>query len=346
MDFLKDLGLELPIVQAPMAGVSTPALAAAVSNAGGLGSIAVGALDAEGACQAIDVTRARTKRAFQVNVFVHPAPQENRAREADWLAALKPQFLAFNAAPPDSLRVIYKSFDEGDDMLAMLIDRAPPVVSFHFGLPTQDKIDALKNAGCRIVATVTSLTEARLAERAGVEGLVAQGYEAGGHRGMFDLSAEDEELGTLALTQLLVKSTSLPIIAAGGIMNGAGIRAVRELGAVAAQMGTAFVTCAESSADDGYRTALTTQDSICTTMTSVISGRPARCLVNRFTSLAGSKLPPTPDYPIAYDAGKALNTAAKAAGEPGFGAQWAGQGAALIRPMPAAELMALLQSEL
>ncbi|MEO1042867.1 MAG: nitronate monooxygenase [Pseudomonadota bacterium] len=346
MTFLRKIGLDVPIIQAPMAGVSTPALAAAVSNAGGLGSLAVGAVNAHRARQMIAETRALTSRAFQVNVFVHPEPRANPTREATWLDALKPQFQAFDAQPPEHLRTIYRGFDQDDDMLAALIDEAPKVVSFHFGLPAQAKIDALKKAGCLLIATATNLAEARLAEEAGIDGLVAQGYEAGGHRGMFDLSAEDEKLGTLALTRLLAAKSSLPVIAAGGIMDGAGMRAVLELGAAAAQLGTAFVTCPETSADDGYRAALTANETPATVMTSIISGRPARCLVNRFTALAQTELPPTPDYPIAYDAGKALNAAAKEAGEPGFGAQWAGQGVSLIRPMPAADLMALLKKEL
>ena len=346
MDLLERLGLSAPIVQAPMAGVSTPELASAVSNAGGLGSIAVGATDAAGARLMIDAVCAGTDRAFQVNLFVHPKPQPDPDRNAAWLEALRPQFERFGASPPDSLRIIYKSFAEDEAMLELLLDLEPPVVSFHFGLPDQRKIDALKAAGCLLFATATSLAEAHMAENAGIDALVAQGFEAGGHRGMFDPQAQDERLGTFALTRLLATHTSLPIIAAGGIMDGAGIRAALELGAVAAQLGTAFVACPESSADAGYRAALAQAADTGTVMTAAISGRPARCLTNRFTDWAHSDLPPMPDYPIAYDAGKALNTAAKAAGEAGFGAQWAGQGAPLSRPMPAAELVATLRREL
>lgn len=184
-----------------------------------------------------------------------------------------------------------------------------------------------------------------------MDGVIAQGYEAGGHRGVFDPTAVDERLGTLALTRILVRRLSIPVIAAGGIMDGDGIAAVLRLGAVAAQLGTAFVACPESATSPQYRAALLASDEAHTVMTSSISGRPARCLVNRFTALAdelAARTPPVipPDYPIAYHAGKALQAAASARGEHGFGAQWAGQGAPLARPMPARELVATLGREL
>ena len=346
MHFLERLGLSLPIIQAPMAGVSSPEMAAAVSNAGGLGSIAVGATDADGARAVIDAVRARTNKPFNVNLFVHPKARPDAVREAAWLDALGPLFRGFGAEPPSGLRTIYKSFAEDEAMLAALVERAPAVVSFHFGLPYADKIAALRAAGSVLLSTATNLSEADAARAAGIDAIVAQGFEAGGHRGMFEPAATDEELGTLALTRLLVRRSGLPVIAAGGIMDGAGIRAVLDLGAVAAQLGTAFIGCPESLADSGYRTALANAAASGTVMTDVISGRPARCLSNRFTAWGAGDVPPVPDYPIAYDAGKALNSAARAAGEAGYGAQWAGQGGALSRPMPTADLMAILAQEL
>lgn len=339
------LGAPIPIIQAPMAGVSTPEMAAAVSNVGGLGSIGVGATDARGAGAMIEAVRARTARAFNVNVFVHAPARPDPAREAAWLDAMRPLFGRFGATPPTGLRTIYRSFAEDDDLLAVLVDRAPPVVSFHFGLPGADRIGALKAAGCLLLATATSPAEARAAARAGIDAVVAQGYEAGGHRGVFDPEAPDDRLGTLALTRLLVVAGEVPVIAAGGIMDGRGVRAALDLGAVAAQLGTAFIACPESSADAAYRAALAGAGAAHTIMTPVISGRPARCLANRFTAWGAGDLPACPDYPIAYDAGKALNAAARAAGEGGFGAQWAGQGAPLARAMPAADLLALLDRE-
>lgn len=341
------LSLSVPLVQAPMAGVSTPELAAAVAEQGALGSIAVGATDAAGARAMIEETRARTKRAFNVNLFVHGSAVPDPAREAAWLDRLAPVFAAFDAKPPSALRTIYKSFADDPDMLAMLLALAPPVVSFHFGVPTTEIITALRSRGIVLMATATNLEEARAIEAVGIDVVVAQGIEAGGHRGMFDPVAPDNELSTAALTRLLVLRTKLPVIAAGGIMDGAGIASALDLGAVAAQLGTAFVACPESAADDAYRTALMGPGAYHTALTSLISGRPARALANRFTELAAAigNLRP-PDYPIAYDAGKALHAAAKAKGEHGFGAQWAGQGAPLARSMPAAKLVQALQTEL
>ncbi|MBB4084207.1 NAD(P)H-dependent flavin oxidoreductase [Brevundimonas lenta] len=343
---LDRLGLTVPVIQAPMAGVSTPEMAAAVSEGGGLGSVAVGATDADAARAMIAAVRALTGRAFNVNLFVHATPKPDAAREAAWLEAMRPLFVAYGATPPASLRTIYKSFADDDDMLEALVEAAPPVVSFHFGLPGARCVAALKGAGCVLIASATSLDEALAAEAAGMDAVVAQGYEAGGHRGVFDPDAIDDQLGVLALTRLLAAKAGLPVIAAGGIMDGRGVRAALDLGAVAAQLGTAFIACPESSADAGYRAALNSEAANHTTMTRAVSGRPARCLRNRFTAWGEGVAAPVPDYPIAYDAGKALNAAAKAAGEAGFGAQWAGQGAPLARALPAGELMATLTREL
>ncbi|MBS7701270.1 nitronate monooxygenase [Chelatococcus sp. YT9] len=344
---LDKLGVSLPIVQAPMAGVSTPALAAAVSNAGGLGSIGIGATDAAGASRMIEELRGRTERAFNVNVFVHGAAIADPAREAAWLEWLAPLFAEFDAKVPATLHTIYKSFADDADMLALLLATKPAVVSLHFGLPPSETIAALKSAGITLFATATSLDEARKIEAAGIDAIVAQGIEAGGHRGMFDPKAPDDGLGTFALTRQLVRHTNVPVIAAGGIMDGAGIAAALDLGAVAAQLGTAFVPCPESAADEGYRKALIGEGAYHTRLTHLISGRPARALANRFTALhelTSGRHPP--DYPIAYDAGKALHAAAKAKGEHGFGAHWAGQGAPLARTLRAAELVATLAREL
>jgi len=329
-----------------MAGVSTPEMAAAVSNAGALGSIGVGATDASGAARMIDDVRLLTDAAFNVNVFVHSAPRRDADREAVWLTAMAPLFVEFAATPPTSLTTIYKSFADDEDMLRVLVQRAPRVVSFHFGLPEQAKVRALRQAGCVLIATATSLEEAHAARRAGMDAVVAQGFEAGGHRGVFDPAGDDAQLGTLALTRLLVVQAGLPVIAAGGIMDGQGVRSVLSLGAVAAQLGTAFIACPESAADAAYRAALQSDAANHTTMTDAISGRPARCLRNRFTNWAAKVTEGRPDYPVAYDAGKAVNEAAKAAGESGFGAQWAGQGAPLSRSMGAAELVQTLEREL
>jgi nitronate monooxygenase len=347
MTLLELLKIELPIVQAPMAGVSTPELAAAVSNAGALGSLGVGATDAEGARKMIAAFRERSRRSLNVNVFCHEPAKADPSVEAAWLELLRPHFERHGASPPSELREIYRSFIEDDAMLAALIAERPRVVSFHFGLPSAERIKALRQADIVLLACATNLMEARAAERAGVHAIVAQGYEAGGHRGIFDPDAGDDCLGTLALTRILARELTVPVIATGGIMDGAGIAAVMRLGARAAQLGTAFIGCPESAADAGFREALTGDAVHHTVMTRAISGRPARCLRNRFTALSAGVAPQqVPAYPITYDAGKALNAAAKAAREFGYGAQWAGQGAPLARALPAAELVRVLAEEL
>ena len=346
MTLLERLGLETPIIQAPMAGVSTPRMAAEASNAGALGSIGVGATDAAGATAMIAQVRALTTRAFNVNLFVHATPRADAAVEAAWLGALSPMFRSFQADPPQGLKTIYTSFADDDAMFAAMVATAPPVVSFHFGLPDAARIAALRQAGSVLVASATNLDEALACKAAGMDAVVAQGYEAGGHRGVFDPDGDDSRLGTFALTRVLVQKAGLPVIAAGGIMDGRGIRAALDLGAVAAQLGTAFIACDESAADAAYRALLASEAAHHTVMTRAISGRLARCLPNRFTAWGADTAQTVPEYPIAYDAGKALNAAAKAVGETGFGAQWAGQGAPLARALPAAELVAALRREM
>ncbi len=345
---LKRIGIEAPIIQAPMAGTSTPAMAAAVTNAGGLGSIGVGAVNAAGARAMIEALRAQTSGPFNVNVFCHEPATAHAGRERDWLSALKPQFERYGAQPPTAIKEIYTSFVVDEAMQALFLETRPAVVSFHFGLPPAGTIARLKAAGIVLFSSATNLGEAEQAIEAGVDAIVAQGYEAGGHRGVFDPAASDSQLGVVALTRLLVAKIGAPVIAAGGIMDGAGVAAALDLGAEAAQLGTAFIACPESSADQYHRDALLGPGAAMTEMTTVISGRPARCLPNRFTALKDAELSglTMPDYPIVYDAGKALAAAAKARGEGGFGAQWAGQGAPLARAMPAADLVRALRDEL
>jgi nitronate monooxygenase len=339
------LGIRHPIIQAPMAGVSTPRLAAAVSEAGGLGSLGVGANSAQQARALIGETRALTARPFNVNLFCHQPARADAAREAAWLDYLRPLFAEFDAAPPAALGEIYTSFLADADMLEVLLAERPAVVSFHFGLPPAKTIAALKGAGIRLLACVTTPEEAMLAEAAGVDALVAQGVEAGGHRGVFDPQRGDDGLGTLALVRLLARQTRLPLIAAGGIMDGAGIAAALALGADAVQMGTAFILCPESAANPAYRAALQSERAARTRITATLSGRPARGLPNRLYLDAETR-PALPDYPMTYDAAKALHAAASARGNHDFAAQWAGQGAPLARALPAAELLRVLLEEL
>ncbi len=346
-ELLERLQLDVPIIQAPMAGVSTPAMAAAASNAGALGSMGVGATNAPGAGKMIRAARELSQRALNINVFCHRPAIANQSLEAAWIERLRPHFERVDATVPASLEEIYKSFVSDDDMLELLLECRPEVVSFHFGVPSAERMQALRTASCVLIASATSLEEARLLTAAGVDAVIAQGYEAGGHRGVFDPAARDDCLGTLALTRLLVRELDVPVIAAGGIMDGAGIAAALRLGAVAALLGTAFVACPESSADEGYRALLQSDAAFHTVMTAAISGRPARCLPNRFTELGESLAAgDIPAYPIAYDAGKQLHSAAKSKSDFGYGAQWAGQGAPRARALPTTDLIRELAAEL
>ncbi|MCW8128042.1 NAD(P)H-dependent flavin oxidoreductase [Microbulbifer halophilus] len=343
---LQQLGIQHPIIQAPMAGVSTPRLAAAVSNTGGLGSLGIGATTAARARQMIEETRSLTSQPFNVNVFCHAPAKRDPAREAAWLRHLAPLFAEAGLETPSDLEEIYTTFPASTETLEMLLELRPPVVSFHFGLPPADIITALREAGIYTLATATSPQEAALIERAGVDAVVAQGIEAGGHRGIFDPEAEDEKLSTQVLVRWLVRETQLPIIAAGGIMDGYGIRAALDLGASAAQLGTAFILCPESSANLDYRNNLKSERAAETRLTDVLSGRPARGMLNRLITFGEADGSPAPaDYPLAYDAAKQLNAAATKQGNSEFAAQWAGQGAPLARELPAADLIARFLAE-
>jgi nitronate monooxygenase len=260
---------------------------------------------------------------------------------------LAPQFRAFRAEPPAALTNGSQSLLGNEALLKMLLDERPPIVSFHFGLPNGETIAALKNAGCFLLASATNLADAQVIESAGIDAVIAQGIEAGGHRGLFDLNRHDERLGTFTLTRLLAREVNIPVISAGGVMDGAGIAACLALGASAAQLGTAFIACPESAASDDYRRDLLSPAAEHTIHTSAISGRPARGIVNRFLrELSEQDVPEIPDYPLPYSAFNALSAAALTAGNHEYGSRWAGQGAMMARSMPAADLVATLQIEL
>lgn len=341
------LGVKAPIIQAPMLGVSTPMLASAVSNAGALGSIALSASAPDQAARLIAETRARTDQPFNVNLFCHQPAIADAEAEARWIAHFAPLFAALDATPPKALRPVYASLCDDEPMARMLLAQRPPVASFHFGLPDPALIAALKQAGVRTMACATQRDEAQRIARAGVEIVVAQGVEAGGHRGKFDGPARDAGLTTAALVQLLARDLALPIVAAGGIMTGAGVKAALALGASGAQMGTAFVACPESAADAAFREALQGPRVNDTRVTRAISGRPARGLPNRLSELgAREDAPEPPAFPIAYDLAKQLDAAARAKGSRDFSTFWAGQGAPLARALPAAQLVAQLIAEM
>ena len=340
------LQIAFPLIQAPMAGVSTPELAAAVSNAGALGSISVGASDPAQASAMLLRLRELTVAPVNVNLFCHASPPRNIERENAWIARFRPLFEQYDALPPSSLAEIYPTFHADSPMFEVIMDAAPAAVSFHFGLPEKAVIDRLKSKGIVTLASATSVDEARQVDAAGIDFVVAQGIEAGGHRGIFDPASADAQLSTLTLVQAIHKRCDLPIIAAGGIMDGRGIAAMLKLGAAGVQMGTAFVLCPESAANAAYRAALKSDAAAFTEITAAISGRPARCLSNAFCRYV-REIPQgaIPAYPVAYSLGKALAVAAAAQGEHGYGAQWAGQGAMLAREMPAEDLVNALLAE-
>lgn len=339
--------VRFPIISAPMAGTATPELAAAVSNAGGIGSLGIGAATVDQAREMIIQTREMTQLPFNVNLFCHQTPTRDPQRERVWLDFLSPLFSEFEANTPTAVGKINSSFLSNDEMFQMLLEQKPAIVSFHFGLPDQAKIDALKAIGITTFATATSLTDARKIEAAGIDAIVAQGVEAGGHRGTFDLDADDQRLPMSVLVRTLVEKQALPVIATGGIMDGHGIRAALDLGAAAAQLGTAFILCPESAANSAYRQALKSDSAHRTMHTSALTGRPARAMTNRLMNLAGdpnSPLPPA--YPDATTVSRKLNEAANAYGSVELGTYWAGQGAPLAREMPASNLISTLMNEL
>lgn len=237
----------------------------------GPGLVGIGAYGLEQARQHIEQTRALTDRPFNVNLFCHRAPAADAEREAQWLRYLAPEFERYGASAPPGLRCIYESAQGNARLQAMVLELRPAVVSFHFGLPEQSFVDALRAAGITMLACATSLDEARQIEQAGVDVIVAQGMEAGGHRGAF-VPEQDTLMGTLALVRLLARESRLPVVAAGGIMDGAGIAAALQLGACAAQMGTAFILCPESAASPAYRAELQSDSAQHTAITAAISG--------------------------------------------------------------------------
>lgn len=343
--WMRQLGLQHPIIQAPMAGTATPALAAAVSEAGGMGSLGLGASNTEQARQLVAQALALTRKAINANLFCHKNPHPHSELASAWIEHLAPEFEKLGAPVPRQLHSPYASAVGNAPLQAMLLELRPAVVSFHFGLPETAWIGQLHAAGIVTMATATSLDEALQIEQAGVQVIVAQGMEAGGHRGCF-APERDELMGTLALLQVLAPHVQRPIVAAGGIMDGNAIAAALQLGACAAQMGTAFILCPESAASPAYRADLQSPKALHTGITAAISGRPARGIINRLHALGQTYQGQLPDYPITYDAGKALHQAAAQHGNADYAAHWAGQGAPRARALPAAQLLQVLMQEL
>lgn len=354
---LADLGLPYPIFQAPMAGVSTPALAAAVSRAGGLGALGLGASTAEGAKAQLSEARALGARRLHANGFCHRAPVRDEDREQAWIQHFEGAFRARDAAPPEGLAPPYVPFQEDDALLEVLLEAKPEVVSFHFGLPREDQLRALHGAGILTLVSVTCAEDGQAALDAGVGGLIAQGLEAGGHRSTF-LQAADEGLSTMALLAQLRPLTERPLIAAGGVMTGQDLRALLSAGADAVQLGTAFLLCPEAGTALAYRArlhahlaalqqgAITADSGAGTVLTAALSGRPARGLRNEITARAEHpEAPPPPPYPITYDLTKRLAALPTPDAAAAFSACWAGTGVGQLRALPAADLVETLARE-
>ena len=336
--------IELPILLAPMAGAVDFELAAAVAQAGGLGSLPCAMLDPAKAREQMMRFRARSQAKVNLNFFCHTPPELNNAREARWRERLAPYYRELGidpAAPvPTSMR---QPFNEA--FCAVVEETKPGVVSFHFGLPDDGLLMRVKAAGCAVLASATTVAEARWLEARGVDAIVAQGYEAGGHRGMFlsdDLAAQ---VGTFALVPQVVDAVKVPVIAAGGITDARGIAAAFTLGAAAVQIGTAFLLTPEAKISAPYRAALDEARDDGTAVTNLMTGRPARGLVNRVMREIGPVDEIAPAFPLAAGALAPLRAKAEAQGSGDFTPMWAGQAAALGRAVPAAELTRTLAVE-
>ncbi|MCM2129377.1 NAD(P)H-dependent flavin oxidoreductase [Larsenimonas rhizosphaerae] len=338
------LAIDWPIIQAPMAGVSTPALAAAVSNAGALGSLGLGASSPGKAFEMIQATRLLTARPFNANFFCHARPAHDDAVAQRFIEAMRPAFARFDAEPPEVLREIYTGFNDDPELLEVVLETRPAVASFHFGVPSPGAVTAMKARGIMLAGCATTVQEARQIEAAGLDIVVVQGLEAGGHRGNFDATS-DAGSGVRELLRRVLAITHLPVVAAGGLMTGQDIRSMREKGAAGAQLGTAFVACPESAANEAYRASLASEAAHHTGITRGISGRPARGIINQaHGELVGPEVT-LPDYPLTYDLNKALNAAAARYGNTDYAAHWAGEGAPRSRAMQAATLVDALVRE-
>ncbi|MBT3170991.1 MAG: DUF561 domain-containing protein [Rhodospirillaceae bacterium] len=337
------LGIEHPIIQAPMAGATTPPLAAAVSNAGGLGSLGCAAQSADQVRADVAALRDGTNHAFNLNFFVHDAPVPDAENEAAMQQRLAPYYNELELGDAPAARSIFPIF--GKEMLAVVTELSPKVASFHFGLPERAMIDALKEAGAVILASATTVCEAIALEAGGADAVIAQGVEAGGHRGTFLGDVESGTVGTFALVPQVVDAVRVPVIAAGGVADGRGIAAAFALGASGAQIGTAFLACPEAQMHPVHRELLLKTPSEATQVTRTISGRPARAIVNRYiTEMNESGAEPLA-FPLQYSLSGPLNAASRKNDSSELMVMWAGQGAALAQVLSAGELLTKLAAD-
>jgi nitronate monooxygenase len=341
---LERLNLEHPIIQAPMGGgPSTPELVAAVSNAGGLGSLGAPYLTPDQISQAIRQIRALTDRPFNVNLFAGGYEAQAPVDPEPMLALLAEVHEAYGLPPPSPPKLPPDPFAE---QLEAVLDARPAVFSFTFGIPNQDAMARIRARGIMTFGTATTVEEARLLERAGVDAIVAQGAEAGAQRGTFAAPFEAAMVPTLELTAGILNQVSVPVIASGGLMDGRDIVAVLELGASAAQLGTAFLPCPESGAPEAHKQAILAAREDTTVMTRAFSGRPARGIANAFIARVEGKQDAILPFPLQNTLTRPLRTAAAERGDAEFLSLWAGAGVARARAMPAAELVRRLVEEI
>ncbi|MDB4968090.1 MAG: 2-nitropropane dioxygenase [Myxococcales bacterium] len=331
------LGLELPIIQAPMAGVQGSALAIAVSNAGGLGSLPCAMLGLDALRAELTAIAAQTKRPYNVNFFCHAPPPPGAVREASWRATLAPYYeelgLDRGATPAGAGRAPFS-----DEVAELLGEFRPPVVSFHFGLPSPELLARVRACGSRILSSATTVEEARWLESRGVDAVIAQGLEAGGHRGMFLSEELTTQVGTFALLPQIVRAVGVPVIAAGGIVDARGVAAAMALGASAVQIGTAYLLCPEATTSAVHRAALLDRSRRHTALTNLFTGRPARGIMNRLMRDLGPMSDAPPPFPLATAALAPLRAEAERRGRDDFSPLWSGQNADGCKAVPAAEL--------
>ena len=330
------LGIELPLIQAPMAGVQGSALAIAVSNAGALGSLPCAMLSTEALRQELSLIRAQTTRPFNVNYFCHTPPTPDAAQDAVWRAALAPYYAELGLALPWATGPGRTPFSA--EAAELLSEFKPPVVSFHFGLPSADLLARVRSWGAKVLSSATTVAEARWLQDHGVDAIIAQGLEAGGHRGMFLTDDISTQVGTFALLPQIVRAVNVPVIATGGIADATAVAAAMALGAAGVQVGTAYLLCPESSTSALHRAALVSQAAQHTALTNLYTGRPARSIVTRLMRELGPISAAVPAFPLATAGIAPLRAKAESLGSSDFSPLWSGQNASGCQTLPAAEL--------
>jgi len=330
-------GIELPIIQAPMAGVQGSALTIAVSQAGALGSLPCAMLSLEALDAALTQIRAQTTKPINVNFFCHYEPEPQAAKQAMWLKQLAPYFAELGIHP-DTQAAGAQRAPYTSAQAEVLAKFKPEVVSFHFGLPNEDLLLEIKSWGSKIISTATTVEEALWLEARGVDAIIAQGLEAGGHRGHFLSDDLTEQHGTFSLLPQIIAAVDVPVIAAGGIVDAKTVRAAMAMGASAVQVGTAYLLCPECTTSEIHRAALQSEAAHHTALTNLFSGRPARGIVNRFMAELGPINNAVPDFPLASSAVAGLRSAAEQQGFGDFSPLWCGQNATGCQAIPAAEL--------